>query len=505
MFALLTPKKSEFVIVILLAKALVNLRASASLLHGQKASCGSQDGCLFSQTRRFITMALGGITLSTGMRNTLGSLNGLQQSIQTSNLRLSTGKKVNSAIDDAATFFLSEGLADRAKAFSIVKDNIGVGIKTIETATKGLGQIKTLLESAQGQLRNAQSSIGTNARATSALSFNSGSDLVAAGTGTATQFDVGDAIVISTYNGQGGAGANGTLTITLSATVTVQYVIDQINGSATLNPIGQAPRVRASLSNGTSGNLVIEQVETNSSTTLASGAGNAVGLQINLTNVGVTQDLRSVFNFTGIAGGSMDVTSTTNSVRTYGTTNATREAAYTALATTLEQIGQLIKDTSYNGTNLLNGDTLTTYFNADNTTFLRTQGQTVSNSYLGMTSDGTKGTPVTGSSFDVTSATGNRRLQSDTEIKSALAGLSTALSRTNALNQTLAANVNIIKSRESFTSDYVKLLDAGADDLVSADINQEGANLLSLQTRQQLAVQALALAGQSDQAVLRLF
>ncbi len=104
-----------------------------------------------------------------------------------------------------------------------------------------------------------------------------------------------------------------------------------------------------------------------------------------------------------------------------------------------------------------------------------------------------------------TSATGNRRLQSDTEIKSALAGLGTAISRTNALNQTLAANVNIIKSREAFTNDYVKLLDAGADDLVSADINQEGANLLSLQTRQQLAVQALSLAGQSDQAVLRLF
>ncbi len=294
------------------------------------------------------------ITLSSGIRTTLGSLNGLQDSIQTANQRLSTGKRVNSAIDDAAVFFLSQGLADRAKSFSIVKDGIGVGIKTIETATKGLGQIKTLLESAQGQLRNAQSSIGTNARATSAMSFASAGDTVTAAVGTATQFDTGDAIVISTFNGAGGAGATGTLTITLSATVTAQYIIDQINGSATLNPVGQAPRVRASLSNGTSGNLVIEQVETNTSTTLASGAGNAVGLQMNLTNVGTTQDLRSVFNFTGISGGSMDATSTTNSVRTYGTTNTTREAAYTALATTLEQIGQLIKDTSYNGTNLLN-------------------------------------------------------------------------------------------------------------------------------------------------------
>jgi flagellin-like hook-associated protein FlgL len=386
-----------------------------------------------------------------------------------------------------------------------VKDNLGVGLKTIQTASKGLDQIKTLLEAAQGQIRNAQSSLGTNAKATSALSFNAASDTVSAAVGSATQFDVGDAIHISTYNGAGGAGATGTLTITLSATVTAQYVIDQINGSATLNPVGQPPRVRASLSNGTSGNLVIEQVETNSSTTQASGAGNAVGLQMNLTNAGTTQDLRSVFQFTGISTGSMDVTSTTNSVRSYGTTNATRDAAFAALDTTLQQIGQLIKDTSFNGVNLLNGDSLTTYFNADNTTFLRTQGSTVNNSFLGVTSDGTKGTPLTGSSFDVTSSIGNRRLQSDTEIKSALAGLTTAMSKTTALNQTLSANVNIIKSRQSFTEDYVKLLDSGADDLVSADINQEGANLLSLQTRQQLAVQAMSMASQSDQAVLRLF
>ena len=450
-------------------------------------------------------MALGGITLSNGMRNTLGSLSGLQDAISNSNLRLSTGKRVNEAADNAAIFFQAQGFEDRAKAFSVVKDNLGVGLKTIQTATKGLDQIKTLLEAAQGQIRNAQSSLGTNAKATSAMSFASGSDTVSAAVGTSTQFDVGDAIHISTYNGAGGAGATGTLTITLSATVTAQYIIDQINGSATLNPVGQPPRVRASLSNGTSGNLVIEQVETNSSTTQASGAANAVGLQVNLTNVGTTQDLRSVFSFTGISTGSMDVTSTTNSVRTYGTTNATRDAAFTALDTTLQQIGQLIKDTSFNGVNLLNGDSLTTYFNSDNTTFLRTQGTTVNNSFLGVTGDGTKGSVGTGSSFDVTSATGNRRLQSDTEIKSALAGLTTAMSKTTSLNQSLSANVNIIKSRQSFTDDYVKLLDAGADDLVSADINQEGANLLSLQTRQQLAVQAMSMASQSDQAVLRLF
>lgn len=451
-------------------------------------------------------MALGGITLSTGIRGALGNLNSLNDKITTSQTRLATGKKVNSAIDNAANFFQSMGLQDRAKGFQIVREQLGVGIKTIQTATKGLDTIKGLLESAAGQARNAQSSIGTNAKGTSALSFAAATDVVAAATGTATQFDVGDAIHISTFNGAGGAGATGTLTITLSATVTAQYIIDQINGSATLNPVGQAPRVRASLSNGASGSLVIEQVETNSSSTMASGAGNAVGLQMNLTNVGTTQDLRSVFNFTGISTGSIDPTSTTASVRSFGTTNATRDAAYQALATTLDQISTLIKDTSYNGVNLLNGDSLTSYFNNDNTTFLRTTGAMVSNSYLGTNVDGTKGTPLTGSSFDMSTAgTGQRRLQSDTEIKSALTGLTNAINKTTALNQQLSANANIIKSRDDFTKNYVSYLDEGADDLVAADVNEEGANLVSLQTRQQLSVQALSLASQSDQAILRLF
>jgi flagellin-like hook-associated protein FlgL len=48
-------------------------------------------------------------------------------------------------------------------------------------------------------------------------------------------------------------------------------------------------------------------------------------------------------------------------------------------------------------------------------------------------------------------------------------------------------------------------LKSGADNLVLADTNEEGANLLALQTRQQLSSTALSLASQADQQVLRLF
>ena len=59
--------------------------------------------------------------------------------------------------------------------------------------------------------------------------------------------------------------------------------------------------------------------------------------------------------------------------------------------------------------------------------------------------------------------------------------------------------------RQDFTASLIKTLDEGADDLVAADINAEATNLTALQTRQAIAVQALALASQSDQAILRLF
>jgi flagellin-like hook-associated protein FlgL len=75
--------------------------------------------------------------------------------------------------------------------------------------------------------------------------------------------------------------------------------------------------------------------------------------------------------------------------------------------------------------------------------------------------------------------------------------------RTNAA--TLGSNVSLMNSRLEFTTNYVNTHTSGSDKLTLADLNEEAANLVALRTRQQLAVQALAFAGQSEQAVLQLF
>ncbi len=92
-----------------------------------------------------------------------------------------------------------------------------------------------------------------------------------------------------------------------------------------------------------------------------------------------------------------------------------------------------------------------------------------------------------------------------TSMDGVISTLDSALStlRTNA--QTLGSNVALLNTRLEFTQNYVNTLESGAGKLTLADINEEGANLLALQTRQQLGIQALSFAGQSDQGVLSLF
>ncbi len=65
--------------------------------------------------------------------------------------------------------------------------------------------------------------------------------------------------------------------------------------------------------------------------------------------------------------------------------------------------------------------------------------------------------------------------------------------------------MSLLQTRLDFTEQYVNVHELGAAKLSLAEITEEGANLVALQTRQQLSTTALALASQADQAVLRLF
>ena len=91
------------------------------------------------------------------------------------------------------------------------------------------------------------------------------------------------------------------------------------------------------------------------------------------------------------------------------------------------------------------------------------------------------------------------------EIDRVIVILDSALTTLRSNAQTIGSNVALLQTRLDFTEVYVNELEAGGSKLTLADINEEGANLLALQTRQQLGISALAFAGQAEQGILALF
>ncbi|RAI25222.1 flagellin, partial [Rhodobium orientis] len=155
-----------------------------------------------------------------------------------------------------------------------------------------------------------------------------------------------------------------------------------------------------------------------------------------------------------------------------------------------DQLDKLSDDSSFNGINLLQGDLLTMTFNETSTSTLDIQsenGETLNSSYLGL------------STIDADA------LDSDTNIDELINTVKSALGTIRSQASTFGSNLSMVENREDFTKNMINTLETGADDLVLADTNEEAANMLALQTRQQLSSTALSLASQADQAVLRLF
>jgi flagellin len=153
----------------------------------------------------------------------------------------------------------------------------------------------------------------------------------------------------------------------------------------------------------------------------------------------------------------------------------------------LSQIDALVKDSSYNGVNLLNGDDFKVLFNETGTSFLSITGVTFDATGLGL------------------ATIGAGHFQADGNIDTTIADLDVALKTLRNQASKFGSNLTTVQIRQDFTKNLINALQTGADNLVLADTNAEGANLLALQTRQQLSTTALSLSAQADQAVLRLF
>jgi flagellin-like hook-associated protein FlgL len=155
-----------------------------------------------------------------------------------------------------------------------------------------------------------------------------------------------------------------------------------------------------------------------------------------------------------------------------------------------DQLDKTAADSSFNGINLLTGDQLKVFFNE------------LSTSTLSIQSSDPNG--VNSSTLGITAAT-NSEFQNNTLLDTRLQALHTALNTVASQASDFGANLSIVQNRQDFTNSMINTLTTGADGLTAADTNLEGANMLALQTQQQLSITSLSLASQANQAVLKLF
>ena len=286
-------------------------------------------------------MAIGDVSLTGAMRSNLVSLQQTATLMGQTQDRLSTGKRINSALDNPANFFAAREHTQRANLLTGLKDSINEAIQTVKAADKAVTAITKMIEGLRGQLTQARTALG-----------------------------------------------------------------DTISSGALLD---------------------------------------------------------------GIASGYNEM---------------------------IRQVNNIQQDSIYKGlTFLASGTTLTVNFNETSTTSLVMSG--FDGTASGLTISGGTGTgygQLTVADID-TSA----------EIDAVEKTLNDALATLRKESATLANNLTILSVRQSFITDMVNTLAEGADKLTVADTNEEGANMLMLQTRQQLGTTSLSLASQAAQSVLRLF
>ncbi|MGQ3355880.1 MAG: flagellin N-terminal helical domain-containing protein [Phreatobacter sp.] len=402
------------------------------------------------------------IVLSKGIRGNLLSLMSTADLRDRTQYRLSTGKKVNTALDNPGNFFSAAMLNSRATDITNLLDGIGTAIKTLEAADNGIRSIVRVVENAQALARQAQGSAATTARLGGVLPIVGGAQ--GAMTMQTPLTDLGfantETITINT-------GTNRSTTLTIGAGMTVGDLVNAINDNTSLTPASGAgvtvgttsgADARALLS--PDGRLVIEAIGTQPITLSSSNAGAA------LDNMGFRLSDRS---------------------KLAGELNVTRSNIAAQFSELRRQIDQLAKDAGFNGVNLLNADTLQAMFNERQTSSLT----------------------ITGVRFSVEEDLAIRdqmnNFQTDRDINVAMQDLSQAMAKLRSQSSAFGSNLALVQIRQKFTQEMANTLKTGADNLVLADMNEEGANMLALQTRQQLSTQALSLANQADQSVLSLF
>jgi flagellin len=389
-------------------------------------------------------MSLSNITLSAAVRQNLLSLQGTAALLSSTQEALATGKKVNSALDNPTNFFTAAGLDARASDISNLLDSIGNGVQVLQAANTGITSLSSLVDTAKSianQVLQQPSGYLTRSTITSAAALPAGATSTNLVDGTAIKS--GETL---TFAASGGLPA---LTITFGATESL----------AQLNTALAPGDLQASLDS--SNNLVFTANNDNASSTIGA-----------LTLGGTTGSA----TFGAAAAPVPDPVS-----------QAARASLVTQYNQIITQITTTAQDASFNGINLLNGDSLKMVFDETGKSTVTIAGVTFNPTGLGLKA-----------------LTAGTDFLDNNSTNSVLTALNTASITLRSQASAFGANLSIVQIRQDFNKNIINVLQTGSSNLTLADSNEEAANSQALSTRQSIATSALSLANQSQQSVLQL-
>ena len=414
------------------------------------------------------------ISLTASMRTNLLSLQNTQSLMDTTQERLSTGLKVNSAIDNASSYYTAQSLNNRASDLSALLDSMGQGIQTIQAANEGIEAITEFVEQAKAIANSARDAASKTDVKTLNAKF---SDLTTPQT-PKTSATTALTLEIKKVNGDkvealGSSDEHDKAVTAALAKLNAKLVAGEL-GDKDASAFKTASEAAMKEFTGTVLEDVMEfSISADGKVSLTAKAG----YQIAAKGAGEFAGQGDKAADTGLAGDT--ATSTVN-------VNTDRQKYAEQFNEIMRQIDKLAKDSGYKGINLLQMNTLTVIFNEDRSSQIEVKGVDASSTGLKISN------PVDS-------------WQTDEDINKSITEAENAISELRIMASDYGNYYSIVQNRQDFTKNLINVLTEGADNLTLADMNEESANMLALQTRQQLAINSLSLASQAAQGVLQLF
>jgi flagellin-like hook-associated protein FlgL len=427
----------------------------------------------------------GNATVTATRTTSSGSLASLIQDGSTLNVDGKTITFKNAVVPAAANVATGSSIAGSGS--NVVTD--GSGNSTVYLQAAKVSDVLTALDLATGVQTIKSISSGTATLQTSAGATNSSITAGALNISTGTTSDLS---IIGTGNALSVLGLTGNTGTATSFTATRTAASGGISGKTlTFSSFNGGTAVNVTFGDGTGGSVkTLDQLNAALQANNLQATVDATGkLTITTSNDYASTTLGSV-----AAGGAIGGTIT--SALTFSTPSApiadpaaqaTRTNLVTQYNNILAQITTTAQDASFNGVNLLGGDTLKLTFNETGKSTLSITGVNFNSAGLGLAN------LQSGTDFIDNNAT-NR----------VVAGLNNAATSLRSQASALGSNLSIVQIRQDFSKNLINVLQTGSSNLTLADTNEEAANSQALSTRQSIAVSALSLANQSQQSVLQL-